>query len=67
LCYNDTIQSKYIPSAIKNTIDRGEKNIDGKALLADENGWDEKIINHHVIASEAWQSLRNALALMHSS
>jgi len=36
LCYNDTIQSKDIPSATKNTIDRKEKNIDGKVFLGDE-------------------------------
>lgn len=36
MCYNDTIQSKYIPSTIKNAIDRKEKNIDGKVFLTDE-------------------------------
>jgi len=36
LCYNDTIQSKYIPSTIKNAIDGKEKNIDGKVFLTDE-------------------------------
>jgi hypothetical protein len=32
LCLFDTIQSKYIPSAIKNTIDKELKIIDGKVV-----------------------------------